>query len=492
MTPRGGRGQSHTSARYSERMSHPIHPLPPRSARLGVALCLGLTLSAVQLHAQADTVPAPAPAQEAAPPAPIVPETLLVNRVVAVVGNEPILLTEAQRELATQIARGALEAPADSLAYERLMRDVIQELVDAQLLIQKAEQMLVVVTDEEVDQAVDEQLQRIRANFPSDAAFQEALTREGLGTPEEYRSTLRQDLRSNQLQSRLLPQLQEEGKLPTATVSEDEVTQAWNENKDRLPPKPASVSFRQIVVAPQATPAARERARAHAESLLVQLRGGADFAELARAHSGDPGSAVQGGDLGWNRRGVMVPIFDFWMFELPPGQLSPVVETSFGYHIIRVDRVRPAERSVRHILIIPEVDSTDVARASAEAARVSEALRGGASFDSLVTLHHDAPEEKLINELPLEQLPAQYSAAIGQAEAGAVTDPFSVPDPRGGQAKFVVVQMLARERGGPMTEEEARRVIREQLQQERTIRRYLDRLKSEIHVALFFEEVGGA
>ena len=459
-----------------------------------VGAALALLFVAAPLHAQvvapvtADSAPVVVP--EAPPPTPVVPETLLVNRVVAVVGNHPILLTEAQRELSMQLARGTMQAPTDSLEYERQMREVVHQLVESRLLVQKAEQMLVQVSDEEVNQAVDEQIQRIRANFPSEAAYLEALNREGLGTPEEYRNTLRQDLRANQLQTRLFPLLQEEGKLPTATVSEEEVTEAWMENRDRLPPKPASVSFRQIVVAPQATPEARDRARAHAESLLVRLRAGADFAEIARAESGDPGSAVQGGDLGWNRRGVMVPIFDFWMFELPPGQLSPVVETNFGFHIIRVDRVRPAERSVRHILIIPEVDSTDVERAGAEAARVSAALRSGASFDSLVTLHHDAPEEKLINELPTEQLPPQYQAAIGDSESGAVTDPFTIPDPRGGPSKFVIVQMLARERGGPMTEEEARRVIREQLQQERTIRGYLDRLRNELHVALFFDEVG--
>src|SRR5690606_35816167 len=239
--------------------------------------------------------------------------------------------------------------------------------------------------------------QRVRQNFTTDAQYREALLSEGFGTPDEYRATLEDDFRRNQLQMRLLPRLREEGKLPTATVREEEVSAAYAENRERLPPKPASVSFRQIVIAPQATPEAKETARAHAESLLVQLRSGADFAELATRESADPGSAENGGDLGWNRRGRMVPAFDFWMFELPPGQLSPIVETSFGFHIIRVDRVRPAERKVRHILITAEVDSADVERARVEAQGVAEALRSGVSFDSLVAIHHDDPEEKLVN-----------------------------------------------------------------------------------------------
>src|SRR5690606_40272090 len=79
--------------------------------------------------------------------------------------------------------------------------------------------------------------------------------------------------------------------------SRDWSSDVCSSDLERLPPKPPSVSFRQIVIAPQATPEAKETARAHAESLLVQLRSGADFAELATRESADPGSAENGGDL---------------------------------------------------------------------------------------------------------------------------------------------------------------------------------------------------
>ena len=91
----------------------------------------------------------------------------------------------------------------------------------------------------------------------------------------------------------------------------------------------------------------------------------------------DHGTKEQGGDLGWNRRGNMVPEFDRWMFALPPGTISPVIETVFGYHIIRVDRVKPAEVKASHILVRWKIDSSQVVAAKREADTVLAALEGG-------------------------------------------------------------------------------------------------------------------
>jgi hypothetical protein len=88
----------------------------------------------------------------------------------------------------------------------------------------------------------------------------------------------------------------------------------------------------------------------------------------------------------------MVKEFDAMMFALPVGRVSPVVETPFGYHIIRVDRAQPSEVKARHILIRPTVDSADVVRARLEVDSVRRALERGANFDSLAAVHHDKVE----------------------------------------------------------------------------------------------------
>ena len=189
--------------------------------------------------------------------------------------------------------------------------------------------------------------------------------------------------------TRTIRKLREDGKMVQANVTDAEVSDAYERNKATMPKREPSVTWRQIIVPPKPSAANKEIARQKAESLLAELKTGGDFEKLAKRESADPGSKDNGGDLGWNRRGKMVPEFDRWMFGLQPGQLSPVIETSYGYHIIRVDRVNPAEVKARHILIAPKIDSNDVARAKLEADSVRTAWLAGAPFDSLAKKHHD-------------------------------------------------------------------------------------------------------
>ena len=114
----------------------------------------------------------------------------------------------------------------------------------------------------------------------------------------------------------------------SVAVSESEITEAFEKNRAELPKRPSTLTFRQIVIATASTQKAKDVARAKAESLLVEINHGGDFASIAKRESQDPGSKEQGGDLGWNRRGQMVRAFDEMMFALNPGQVSPVVETA--------------------------------------------------------------------------------------------------------------------------------------------------------------------
>ena len=90
---------------------------------------------------------------------------------------------------------------------------------------------------------------------------------------------------------------------------------------------------------------------------MLELRRGADFATAAKRFSQDPGSKDQGGSLNWFRRGVMVPEFERVAFALKPGVVSDPVESPFGFHIIQVERLQPAEVQARHILLVPTIDS---------------------------------------------------------------------------------------------------------------------------------------
>jgi peptidyl-prolyl cis-trans isomerase SurA len=377
-----------------------------------------------------------------------------------------------------------LQLPADSAARHKLERDVLGEMVDAELLVQKAKEEKVEVSDEELGKQVDDNLKQIRSQYPSDAEYRSALRTNGFGSPEDYRKRQLEMLRRRNMQQEVYQKLRKDQKLAVSAVSDQELDDAYAQSKASFPKREAMVTFKQIIVAPKPTAKAKAAARAKAESLLVQIAKGADFAELAKKHSQDPGSGAQGGDLGWNRRGAMVKEFDEMMFALPVGRVSPVVETAFGYHIIKVDRAQPAEVKARHILIIPVRDSTDVGRARLEADSVRAAVAKGADFDSLAAKHHDAQEFRALPDIPRDSLPPAYRTALGTAGKGALVGPFPSDDPRSGLPKFVVLRVTQATAEGEYPEAEIKARLREQVSEGKTIRKLVDSLRRATYVSV--------
>ena len=293
----------------------------------------------------------------------------------AIVGDQTVLWSDVITAINQRRASG-LQLPPDSAGQAALAKTVLGELVDEEILVQKAKEMKLEVTDADITAGVDKQIRQARAQFPSDEAYRSELRKAGLGTPEEYRKGLIEQYRRQNLQQKAFAELRKQAK--PVNVTDEEVTAAFERSRADLQKRPATVSFRQIIVAPHASAAAKAKAKARADSLLVEIRKGGDFEQIAKRESMDPGTKQLGGDLGWNRRGSgLVPEFEAMMFALRPGEISPVIETAFGYHIIRVDRVQSAEVKARHILIAPVIDSADVAAAKVEADTVAAQWRRG-------------------------------------------------------------------------------------------------------------------
>jgi peptidyl-prolyl cis-trans isomerase SurA len=258
----------------------------------------------------------------------------------------------------------------------------------------------------------------------------------------------------------------------------------FDEQKGTLGTRPSTISFRQIVVSPKPSPEAKLKARAQADSIVLELRRGADFATAARRFSQDPGSKDQGGSLNWFRRGVMVPEFERVAFALRPGVVSNPVESPFGYHIIQVERVQPGEVQARHILIVPQVDSVHIDSARAIADSVRNVLVGGASFDSLQRIYHDRSAERDGENIPITKLPEAYGKVLGEADSGAVLPVFAMAGSAGGRDQYVVLQVTKRRPEGDVRYEDVRDRIRDQLGQQLAVRRYLDRLRKATYVEI--------
>ncbi|MEN9507991.1 MAG: hypothetical protein RLZZ621_554 [Gemmatimonadota bacterium] len=431
------------------------------------------------------------PAAAAQPPANATTDTtkaLPIDGIAAVVGDQVVLVSEVLAGVNAARARGARIETAKDLA--KLESDILEQLIDAELLVQKAKEEKIEVTDVEVQNDVSDTERKIRSQFKTDPEFRNALKDAGFGSIEEWRKMQVDQVKRNRLQQQVMQKLQRDGKVTSVNVTETEIAEAFPLFKASVGPKEARVGMRQIVVATRPSEAAKKRARQKIDSLRVELeKHPEDFETMAKKESMDPGSKELGGDLGWNRRGRMVPEFDRMMFALNPGVISPVVETSFGFHIMRVDRVQPAEVKARHILIRPDVDSTDEARARTTADSVAKAWRSGGSYDSLSVKYHDdaGGEEKTIPEYPRSELPEPYRNALEGAKLNDIMAPFPIPDPSAGVSKFVVAQVTFLDEAGEYTLGEVRDRIRSQLAEERKMRRLIDTLKKQTYVSVRYD-----
>jgi peptidyl-prolyl cis-trans isomerase SurA len=443
-----------------------------------------LAAAPVALHAQQ-----PTPASPLAQPS-TTTQSIPLDRVVAVIGDVVITQSGLQERLIQKRQEGAT-FPTDSAAFQTFVLGVVNELIDEELLVQKGKELKIEVPDADVNNTVEKQVKDIRARFGSESEFRNELQKAGLGTPEEFRRFRADEVRRAETITRTIRKLREEGKIVQANVTDEDVQEAYDRNRATLPKREASVSWRQIIIAPKPSAAARAIARAKAESLLVELKTGGDFEMLAKRESMDPGSRENGGDLGWNRRGRMVAEFDRWMFALAPGQLSPVIETPFGYHIVRVDRVQPGEVKARHILIAPKIDSADVERARLVADSVAAAWKAGAPFDSLAKKHHDfasAEETTLLTPFPRAQLPAAYQQAFAGKQAKDFVV-FQIPGNTTVPGKFVVAQIATVEEGGELTLAEVKERFRARLAEEGGVKRLMESLRKGTYVAIRHDAV---
>lgn len=217
-----------------------------------------------------------------------------------------------------------------------LRKQVLDRLVDEELLFQEAKNLKQLVGKE----VVDAEIEKARTQFPTPEAFTEALHQNKL-TEDGLRAVFIRNLTIQSFVENVLAR--------DVAVSDAEVHDFYAGNQDKFDsPEQAHARHILVTVAEGADEKTRQTAQAKADDLLVQLKGGADFGELAKKSSDCP-SASQGGDLGFFGHGQMVPEFDAAAFALKPGELSGVVTTKFGYHIIKLEEKKDAG-------LIPEAD----------------------------------------------------------------------------------------------------------------------------------------
>jgi peptidyl-prolyl cis-trans isomerase SurA len=401
----------------------------------------------------------------------------LWDGVVAVVGDTVLLRSDVLLAV-EQMRAGGAPIPEDEMAFGSFVEQMIAERIDDLLLVVAARNAGIGVSESEIQATVEDQIRQVRSRFPTETAFHQALAEAGR-TPEQYRTELIRQFRDQTLVQRYVRQRM--GAMPPTPVGDAEVRAFFVENRERLGQRPATVSFQQVIVRPVASDSARQNALRTMEQVVRELTGGADFDVLARRYSMD-GTRERGGDLGWFRQGQMVREFDRAVFSMRAGQVSPIVETEFGFHLIKLERIRSGERQARHILIRPTVTPADVQRARERADSAAQAIRGGASATELAARHATPDEARFQREVPLDRLPPAYQTALEGLPVGGVAGPISVD--AGSETAFAVVRVSGRQSAGEWTLEEQQARIRDVLREQAMMELLVQELRRDTHIAL--------
>lgn len=232
------------------------------------------------------------------------------------------------KEMAAQYKSKSNNAITDEM-MKNAKTAILNKLIDAELLYQAGQKLDI----KDLDKQVDVQFEQKKKQFASTADYEKALKETNL-TEKDLKLLVRKDIVINNLLSKEVAD--------KVTVTDEEVKKFYDDNKEKFK-KEESVRASHILIGADEKASAedKKKAKEKAESIRKRLVAGEDFAAVAKKESTCP-SAPQGGDLGSFSRGQMVPEFEKVAFALKPGEISEVVETKFGYHIIKVQEKKPA------------------------------------------------------------------------------------------------------------------------------------------------------
>jgi peptidyl-prolyl cis-trans isomerase SurA len=370
-------------------------------------------------------------------------EKSVIDKVVATVGSEIILLSEVQEQLSYS-RQQQQEVPEDYACV------VLQNLLVQKLLVNQAKLDSVVVRDEEVENQLDARIERLRTYFNQDDKAIEEYYGQSVNAIKEQ---MRGDMRSQLLAERMQAQITEK-----ATITPSEVKQFFNAiPSDSLPYFNSEVEVREIVYKPKVNDEEKAKARARIEEYRKRImEGGESFADLAKKYSDDPGSGSNGGDLGWQKRGTFVPEFEASVYKLEMDQISQIVETEFGFHIIQLLERRGNLVHARHILIKPEITEADLDLAIEKLDSVRQLiLMNNMTFSAAVKIFGDKNTPSYNNDgrvanprtgntfFEVADLDTNIFFAIDGLDPGDVTEPvpFRAPD---GSRYFRLVRLQSR------------------------------------------------
>ncbi|NML67356.1 peptidylprolyl isomerase [Hymenobacter sp. RP-2-7] len=348
----------------------------------------------------------------------------MLDGIIVKVDNQIILRSDVEGIVAQEQARAqGKPLPPD------LRCKVLQSLVLNKLMLARADIDSVTVTDSRVNSELDRRMNYFVQQVGSEKKLEELYNKPVRVLKEDLRSQVRDQLVQQEMQDKI------SGKV---TVTPREVKEYFDKiPKDSLPYYSTEVEVGQIVIPAQVNDKAKQAAISQLNDLRGRIQAGESFEELAKKYSQDPGSGAQGGYLGYFKKGELVPEYEAASRKLEPGQLSPVVESQFGFHLIQLIERKGDQYSTRHILLKPTTGAADASEAAlkltrlrkqilsdsisfAKAAKDNSTDKGTSGNGGLLANRQDGG-----SKLPLDKLDPAIFFTIDTMKVGHITPPLA-------------------------------------------------------------------
>ena len=336
----------------------------------------------------------------------------IVDKIIAKVGREIILISDLNKRMQQLNASG--------MAMDEITQfDILNDMIESKLIIQKAKEEEYEVDEQMIKETAENQIKQVASQFPSEIEFKKELRNAGLSVPD-LKDYYIQMITEEQLKTQII-QHNIKSKIH---ITEGEIEEYYKENKVDIPFRPEMYQIGMIVRFIEAGGDTKNKILVEINKIRDKLNEGADFAELAKEYSDCP-SGANGGNLGFFGKGMMVKPFEEAAFALMPGEISEVIETQFGFHIIKVLEKKGNEVNAGHILKKVEANKDDVQANIQLMENILEKLANGEDFAELAKTYSEDEESAvmggIIGDFAKDTYPEMFKKHLENLDVGENT-----------------------------------------------------------------------
>lgn len=301
----------------------------------------------------------------------------IIDGVIAVVGRNMI----KESELETSFLQAKSQVGIMENAFDTRC-NIFESMLINKLMLHQAEIDSIEVTDEEITRELDSRIKQMIRMYGSQEVMEKMMKKSVSEIKTIYRDLIRENIMIAQIDQKLTG---------TINITPQEVVDFYQSiPQDSLPVIEQEYRFAQIVKLPEISDEEKEAVKSRLNDYRERILKGSKFSTLATLYSDDPASAKQGGELGFFSRGDMVAEFENAAFSLQEGEISPIIETQYGFHIIQLIERRGNQVNCRHILLQPKISELQMEQARKELSEIKDEIaKGEITFEDAVVKYSD-------------------------------------------------------------------------------------------------------